>query len=143
MTITSRGRYALRVMLDLAQHAEEGHISLKTVSERQEVSMKYLEAIVADLRKAGLVESTRGKDGGYCLTRDPEGYTVLEILRCIEENLSSVACATMKGSGACERAASCMSLPMWRELDEITNEYFAGVTLRDLMTGERWKTHEE
>ena len=81
MNITSRGRYALRVMLDLAQHPEEGYISLKTIAERQLISMKYLEAIAAALKKAGLVDSSRGKDGGYALLRAPEEYSVGEILR--------------------------------------------------------------
>ena len=81
MNVTSKGRYALRVMLDLAQHPDEGYISLKTVAERQEISMKYLEAIVGALKKAGLVDSSRGKEGGYSLLRPPEEYSVGEILR--------------------------------------------------------------
>ena len=86
MNITTKGRYALRVMLDLAQHPDDGFVSLKTAAERQDISLKYLEMIISHLKKANLVESTRGKEGGYRLTRAPEGYSVLEILNSIEDN---------------------------------------------------------
>ena len=138
MNITSKGRYALRVMLDLAQHREEGHISLKTIAERQGYSMKYLEMIVGSLKRAGLVASTRGKEGGYRLVRDPEDYTIGEILRCIEDNLAPVACIKA-GDICCEHAGECMTVPMWKELDDITNTYLDGVSLQDLLTGEKWK----
>ena len=138
MNITSTGRYALRVMLDLAQHREEGYISLKTIAERQGYSMKYLEMIVGSLKRAGLVASTRGKEGGYRLVRDPEDYTIGEILRCIEDNLAPVACIKA-GDICCEHAGECMTVPMWKELDDITNAYLDGVSLQDLLTGEKWK----
>ena len=138
MNITSKGRYALRVMLDLAQHREEGYISLKTIAERQGYSMKYLEMIVGSLKRAGLVASTRGKEGGYRLVRDPEDYTIGEILRCIEDNLAPVACIKA-GDICCEHAGECMPVPMWKELDDITNAYLDGVSLQDLLTGEKWK----
>ena len=138
MNITSKGRYALRVMLDLAQHREEGYISLKTIAERQGYSMKYLEMIVGSLKRAGLVASTRGKEGGYRLIRDPEDYTIGEILRCIEDNLAPVACIKA-GDICCEHAGECMTVPMWKELDDITNAYLDGVSLQDLLTGEKWK----
>ena len=138
MNITSKGRYALRVMLDLAQHREEGYISLKTIAERQGYSMKYLEMIVGSLKRAGLVASTRGKEGGYRLVRDPEDYTIGEILRCIEDNLAPVACIKA-GDICCEHAGECMTVPMWKELDDITNAYLDGVSLQDLLTGEKWK----
>ena len=138
MNITSKGRYALRVMLDLAQHREEGYISLKTIAERQGYSMKYLEMIVGSLKRAGLVASTRGKEGGYRLVRDPEDYTIGEILRCIEDNLAPVACIKA-GDICCEHAGECMTIPMWKELDDITNAYLDGVSLQDLLTGEKWK----
>ena len=137
MNVTSKGRYALRVMLDLAQHPEEGFISLKTVADRQGFSMKYLEMIVGNLKKAGLVDSTRGKEGGYRLNRSPEAYSVGEILRCMEDNLAPVSCIKA-GSVDCERAAACMTVPMWKELDDITNAYLDGVTLADLLSGEKW-----
>ena len=138
MNITSRSRYALRVMIDLAQHPDEGFISLKTIAERQNISMKYLEAIAAALKKAGLVDSSRGKEGGYSLSRAPEEYSVGEILRCMEDTLAPVSCIRY-GSVDCEKAAACMTLPMWRELDELTNAYLDTVTLRDLLTGDKWK----
>lgn len=139
MNVTSKGRYALRVMLDLAQHPDEGYISLKTVAERQDISMKYLEAIVGALKKAGLVDSSRGKEGGYSLLRPPEEYSVGEILRSTEDKLAPVSCITAEGV-ACAQASACLTLPMWRELDELTNVYLDTVSLRDLLTGDKWKT---
>ena len=139
MNVTSKGRYALRVMLDLAQHPDEGYISLKTVAERQDISMKYLEAIVGALKKAGLVDSSRGKEGGYSLLRPPEDYSVGEILRSTEDKLAPVSCITAEGV-ACAQASACLTLPMWRELDELTNAYLDTVSLRDLLTGDKWKT---
>lgn len=138
MNITSKGRYALRVMLDLAQHRQEGYISLKTIAERQGYSMKYLEMIVGSLKRAGLVASIRGKEGGYQLVRGPEDYTIGEILRCIEDNLAPVSCIKA-GDICCEHAGECMTVPMWKELDDITNAYLDGVSLQDLLTGEKWK----
>ena len=138
MNVTSKGRYALRVMLDLAQHPDEGYISLKTIADRQRVSMKYLEIIVSSLKKAGLVDSTRGKEGGYKLNRTPAEYGVGDILRCIEDNLAPVSCIT-SGSVFCERAAECMTVPMWMELDDIINAYLDTVSLEDLLTGDKWR----
>ena len=138
MNITSKGRYALRVMLDLAQHPEDGFVSLKTVAERQGISMKYLEAIVGNLKKAELLESTRGKEGGYKLCKPPADTSVEEILRSIEDNLAPVSCIK-DGGVQCDRAAMCLTIPMWKELDELTNAYLKTVTLEDLLTGEKWK----
>ncbi len=138
MNVTSKGRYALRVMMDLAQHPEDGYVSLKTVAERQGISMKYLEMIVSGLKKAELLDSTRGKEGGYRLNRSPAVYSVGEILRSLEDNLAPVSCIREDGSVACDQAAACMTLPMWRELDEITNAYLDGITLEDLLTGRKW-----
>ena len=126
-------------MLDLAQHREEGYVSLKVVADRQNISMKYLEMIIAHLKKAELVESTRGKEGGYRLTREPEAYPVFEILNCMEDNLAPVACI-QDGAVNCEKAGQCQTLPMWKELDDLTNAYLSSVTLQDLVTGEKWKT---
>ena len=140
MNVTSKGRYALRVMLDLAQHTADGYISLKTIADRQGYSMKYLEMIVGSLKKAALVDSTRGKDGGYRLCRAPGEYTVGEILRSIEDNLAPVACIK-SGSIDCEHAGECMTVPMWKELDDITNAYLDTVSLTDLLTGEKWKSN--
>lgn len=138
MNVTSKGRYALRIMLDLAQHPEEDFISLKTIADRQGYSMKYLETIVGSLKKAGLVESSRGKEGGYRLSRGSADYTVGEILRSIEDNLAPVSCIK-SGSVNCEHAAECMTVPMWKELDDITNAYLDTVSLQDLLSGEKWK----
>lgn len=143
MNITSKGRYALRVMLDLAQHEKEGYVSLKTVAERQAISMKYLEMIVGHLKRAGLVDSSRGKEGGYCLLRAPEDYTAGEILRSIEDSLAPVACLRAgDGSINCDRAEICQTVPMWKELDEITNAYLDTVTLADLLSGEKWRDQQ-
>ena len=138
MNVTSKGRYALRVMLDLAQHPDEGYISLKTIADRQRVSMKYLEIKVSSLKKAGLVDSTRGKEGGYKLNRTPAEYGVGDILRCIEDNLAPVSCIK-SGSVFCERAGECMTVPMWMELDDIINAYLDTVSLEDLLTGDKWR----
>ena len=137
MNVTTKGRYALRVMMDLAQQPGDGFVSLKGVAERQGVSMKYLEMIVGQLKRAGLVESSRGKEGGYRLCRAPSAYSVGEILRCQEDNLAPVACIR-DGGVACDQAAFCHTIPMWKELDEITNRYLDSVTLEDLITGKRW-----
>lgn len=138
LNITTKGRYSLKVMADLAQHSDEGFISLKTIADRQGISMKYLEMIVGSLKKAELLDSTRGKDGGYMLCRPAEEYTIGEILRCIEDNLSPVACIR-SGNVNCEHAGECITVPMWKELDDIMNAYLDGITLRDLLTGEKWK----
>ena len=138
MNVTSKGRYALRVMLDLARHREDGYISLKTIAERTDCSMKYLEMIVSHLKKAKLVDSIRGKEGGYKLCKSLEEYTVGEILRCIEDNLAPVSCIK-DGAVTCENAEGCVTIGMWMELDEMTNSYLDTVTLDDLITGNKWK----
>ena len=138
MNITSKGRYALRVMIDLAQHGDEGYISLKTIADRQGISMKYLEMIVGSLKAAGLVDSARGKDGGYMLNRGAAEYSVGGILRCMEDNLAPVSCIK-DGDVQCEHAGECMTLPMWRELDDITNNYLDAVSLSDLLSGDKWR----
>ena len=125
-------------MIDLAQHPDDGFISLKTIADRQGISMKYLEMIVGNLKKAQLVDSTRGKEGGYKLSRKPEEYNVGEILNCLEDNLAPVACIKA-GSINCDRSDACLTVPMWKELDDITNAYLATVTLTDLLTGDKWK----
>ena len=138
MNVTSKGRYALRIMIDLAQHMDNGFISLKTVSERTELSMKYLEMIVGSLKKAKLVLSSRGKEGGYKLVKDPKDYTIGEILRCMEDNLAPVACIK-EGEIQCDHSGGCLTVPMWKELDDITNAYLDTGSLEDLLTGEKWR----
>lgn len=136
MIISTKGRYGLRVMLDLAQHKEGEFISLKSIAERQEISMKYLEGIVAALNKAGLVASQRGKDGGYRLTRPADDYTVGEIVRATEGGLAPVACPDCEeGGSGCGRSETCLTLPIWRRLDLIINGYLDGISLTDALNG--------
>ena len=131
MKISTRGRYALRVMIDLAEQNLDAFIPLKEVAERQEISRKYLESIAQVLSKAGLIEGAHGKGGGYKLTRSPADYTVAEILRLTEGSLAPVAC--LEGSSnECLRADSCRTLPMWTEFGRLVNDYFEGITVADL-----------
>ena len=133
MMISTKGRYALRVMLDLAAHGE-GFLSLKEIAVQQAISMKYLEAIVAILNRAGLVRSHRGKEGGYQLTRPADEISVAEILRSAEGTLSPVACPSLEGT-PCGRADECLTLPLWQALDRRIDGYLSGVTLEDLLRG--------
>lgn len=130
--ISTKGRYALRVMIDLAEHNEERYVPLKEIAERQGISKKYLEIIVKDLVKAGLLTGTSGKGGGYQLCRKPEEYNVGEILEVSEGTLALVSCLA-EGSAQCERAAQCQTLPMWAELDGIIHDYFYNKKLSDLI----------
>ena len=132
MMISTRGRYALRVMIDLAEHSNGGYIPMKEVAQRQEISLKYIERIVPVLTKSGCVAGVHGKGGGYRLTRPPEDYTVGEILRLAEGDLSPVACL-QEGAKPCPRAAECRTLPLWKEYYDLTRRYFDGNTLADLM----------
>ena len=131
MMISTRGRYALRVMIDLAEHAGEGYIPMRQVAERQGVSLKYIERILPALVKNKLVEGIHGKGGGYRLSRQPEEYTVGEILRLTEGDLAPVACLEC-GTVACSRKDSCKTLPMWSKFFQLTNEYFDRITIADL-----------
>ena len=130
--ISTRGRYALRVMLDLAENSDGAYVAMKEVAERQQVSLKYLERILPLLVEQKLVEGVRGKGGGYRLTREPEEYPIGEILRLTEGDLAPVACLE-KGARPCERAGSCRTLPLWRELNELVNGFLDGKTLADLI----------
>ena len=134
MVISTKGRYALRMMLDLAQHGEDGFLSLKSISQRQEVSLKYLEAITASLNRAGLVTSQRGKEGGYRLSRPAGEITVSEVLQSAEGSLAAVSCLALEDS-ACERADQCLTLPLWKHLDAVMDDYLTGVTLQDVLDG--------
>lgn len=131
MTVSTRGRYALRVMVDLAEHGGEGFIPLKEISERQNISQKYLESIMTSLSKAGLVEGAHGKGGGYRLYREPDKYKVGEILRVTEGTLAPVACLK-PGAAPCELADRCRTLPMWKELNCVINNFFDSYTVADL-----------
>lgn len=130
--ISTKGRYALRVMLDLAEHAEDRYVPLKDVAERQGISKKYLEIIVKDLVNGGLVSGVSGKGGGYRLCRAAEDYSVGEILERTEGTLATVACLD-RGAAPCPRAAACPTLPMWAEYDKLTREFFYGKRLVELM----------
>ncbi len=129
--ITSKGRNGLKVMIDLAQHKDEGYISLTDIAQRVNESQKYLEAAMACLGAAGLVKSCRGKAGGYTLSKAPEDYSVWEILISSEGNLSPVSC--LSSVIPCERADICLSLPLWRELDEVIENFLRSKTLSDLL----------
>lgn len=135
MMVSTKGRYALRVMLDLAQQDRDAYISLKSISERQGISLKYLEAIVALLNKAGLLQSQRGKDGGYRLVRPAQEYPVGEILKLTEGTLAPVACVGEGCDAECGLSAGCLTRPMWLRLDSIIEDYLSGVTLADLLEG--------
>mgnify|MGYP005757748533 FL=1 len=133
MKISTKGRYALRLMIDLAQHDAAGYIPLRDISKRQEISAKYLEQIVVQLSRAGFVISTRGAQGGYQLARHPSEYTVGEILRITEGSLAPVACLE-HDPVECARAEDCMTLDFWRGLYDAVNRYVDSVTLEDLVS---------
>lgn len=132
--ISTRGRYSLRIMLDLAERPQGGYTPMKEVAARQEISLKYIEKIVPLLTKAGFIEGVHGKGGGYRLGRPPEQCVVGDILRLTEGSLAPVACLSCEEP--CERADSCRTIGMWRRFEEITNEYFDGITIKDLMKTE-------
>ena len=132
MMISTRGRYALRVMVDLAEHTDGSFIAMKEVAERQQISLKYLERILPLLVEVKLVEGMRGKGGGYRLTREPDEYSLWEILAAAEGDLAPVACLS-RDAAPCPRAADCRTLPMWQELNDLVQHYLEGKTLADLM----------
>ena len=132
MMISTRGRYALRVMLDLAQQTTDRYVPLKEIANRQEISEKYLEIVIKVLVQNKLLTGLRGKGGGYRLTRAPGEYTLGEILRLTEGSLDPVACAE-ESYTECSRRGFCLSRPVWQELDKIINEYLDGITLEDLL----------
>lgn len=138
MMVSTRGRYALRVMIDLAKQNRENYIPLRDIAQRQDISEKYLESIVKVLTKEGLLEGLRGKGGGYRMTRSPEEYTVYDILKLSEGSLSPVSCLECDGSSkGCSRAADCPTLPMWKELDDMIRNYFTNITIADLVNNHR------
>ena len=139
--ISTRGRYALRMMLDLAQNQGDGYVALRDIAVRQEISKKYLEQIIPLLNRAGLLQTTRGVQGGYRLTKAPEQYTAGEILRLTEDSLAPVACLDRNKSG-CPRAGKCQTLPMWEKLDSLINGYLDSVSLVDLIRPEAENANE-
>lgn len=132
MIVSTKGRYALRVMAYLAQRSSRDYIPLKEISEQENISQKYLEAIMTTLSKAGFVDAVHGKGGGYRLNRAPEEYTVGSILKLTEKSLASVSC-TSQGPAACSRSNCCAALPMWEKLDQIVDDFFQTYTLADLV----------
>jgi len=131
MMISTKGRYALRVMIDMAEHRGDGYLPLKEIAQRQEISEKYLESIIKILVQNRVLVGLRGKGGGYRLVKDPKDYTVGEILRLTEGSLAPVACADCEVE-PCPRVEQCRTLPMWRGLNKVINEYLDGITVADL-----------
>lgn len=134
MKISTKGRYALRMMVDLAQSGQEGPVALRDVAKRQGISEKYLEQLVAPLIRAGLLRSVRGASGGYLLTKAPEAYTVGEILRTQEGSLAPVDCAAADGA-PCARRDSCPTAPLWRRIAQAVDQVVDATTLQDLADG--------
>ena len=132
MLISTKGRYALRIMVDLAEHQTEQYTPLKDLAQRQGISEKYLEAIIKLLVKARLLVGLRGKGGGYRLTKAPEEYTVGEVLRQTEDSLAPVSCLE-ENALPCQRSSQCRTLPVWEGLNNVINQYLDSVTVADLM----------
>ena len=132
MIVSTKGRYALRVMLCFAQRGSDEYVPLKEIAEAEGISQKYLESIMTILSKAGFVDAVHGKGGGYRLNRAPEDYTVGSILKLTEGSLSAVSC-TSQGAAACSRTTCCQTLPMWERLEKLIDDFFEGITLADLL----------
>ena len=136
MKISTKGRYALRMLLDLAMYQRDGFVALKEIAERQNISKKYLEQIVPVFNKSDILRTNRGFQGGYRLARTPDKYTVGEILRLTEGNLAPVACLE-NDPIECDRSGDCITLPLWQGLSRVINEYLDGITLQDLLDQQR------
>ena len=132
MIVSTKGRYALRVMLCFAQRGGDEFVPLKEIAEAEGISQKYLESIMTILSKAGFVDAVHGKGGGYRLNRAPGDYTVGSILKLTEGSLAAVSC-TSQGASACSRTTCCQTLPMWERLEKMIDEFFEGITLADLL----------
>ena len=132
MIVSTKGRYALRVMLCFAQRGGDEYVPLKEIAEAEGISQKYLESIMTILSKANFVDAVHGKGGGYRLNRSPEDYTVGSILKLTEGSLAAVSC-TSQGAAACSRTTCCQTLPMWERLEKMIDEFFEGITLADLL----------
>ena len=134
MKISTKGRYALRMMVDIAEHQKDGYVTLKDVAMRQDISKKYLEQIALPLSQAGMLHAVRGHLGGYMLSKPAEAYTVEAILAAVEGSLSPVSCLD-DDPNLCERCNSCKTLPVWQGLDRAIDRYLAGITLADVVEG--------
>ena len=132
MIVSTKGRYALRVMVHFARRGGEDYIPLKEIAEAEGISQKYLESIMGALSKAGFVDAVHGKGGGYRLNRSPEAYTVGAILKLTEGGLTAVSCTT-QGAAACARSECCQAKPMWDKLDKMIDDFFEGITIADLL----------
>jgi len=132
MIVSTKGRYALRVMVSFAQRGGDEYIPLKEIAEAEGISQKYLESIMSTLSKGGLVDAVHGKGGGYRLNRRPEEYTVGSILKLTEGGLTAVSC-TSQGASACSRTECCQTKPMWDKLDKMIDDFFEGITIADLL----------
>lgn len=131
MKISTKGRYALRVMIDLALNSDGNFIALKEIAKRQDITVKYLEQIVALLNKAGFLETSRGNSGGYKLAKEPKDYIVGDILRATEGDLAPIICLTE--DGVCQRKQICKTYSFWKGLDDVINDYIDSKTLEDLL----------
>lgn len=130
MKISTKGRYGVRIMADVAKHGNDSPVKITDISSRQDLTLKYTEQICGILAKAGLLRSIRGASGGYVLVKQPDRYTVLEILNCLEGDLTPVSCVN---SDACERFGDCNVRSLWSGLYKVVSEYLGGVTLADLI----------
>ena len=138
MMVSTKGRYALTVMVELARHTGDDYVSLADIAEKENLSMKYLESIISILNKGGMLNSARGKNGGYRLARKPEEYNISEILLLTEGSLAPVNCIMQEGI-QCDKAATCSTLPLWAGLDKVIDNYLSGITLKDIIDGNRKK----
>ena len=136
MIVSTKGRYALRVMVDIAQHIDDGYIPLNSIAKRQNISEKYLEAILKTLVHNNLVTGVRGKNGGYKLTRAPSDISAWDVISVTELELSVVSCLS-EGAGVCQMADHCTTLPMWKDFNAVLKEFFQKYSIEDLATGKR------
>lgn len=141
MKISTKGRYALRMLLDLAEHQEDGCVALKDIAERQGISKKYLEQIIPLFNKSDILRTTRGFQGGYRLAKAPDACTVGEILRLTEGSLSPVACLEHTPI-ECDRCNDCATLPVWQGLYRVINEYLDGITLQDILNQQKERSSD-
>lgn len=139
MKISTKGRYALRMLLDLADNQKDGYVALKDIAARQNISKKYLEQIIPILNRSDILKASRGFQGGYRLAKSPDRYTVAEILRMTEGGLAPVACLEHEPI-ECDRSTDCITLPVWQGLYRVINEYLEGITLQDILDARREKS---
>ena len=142
MKISTKGRYALRLMLDLAENQKDGFVALKDIADRQDISKKYLEQIVPMLNKSGVLRTSRGFQGGYMLAKTPNKYTVGDILRITEGSLAPVACLDYEPN-TCEKCETCATLPVWQGLYKTITDYLDSITLQDIMDSDRARKTDE